>query len=430
MTRVWWVAAAPVALAAACAPIPANTPWVVAPAVIGDCLPAEIAKESCYPQPLLAGPLVVGPGQIQVVTASGLSGEGAFKPGIPARDQIHFYVDEITHAGHHSVAVGRCPGKIGWATPITLFRTPSGETGVLCTEFGNEARCVSVDPVCEPDDSDFPWEGWHCEGGHDCSTTFVHFGVIDRARHAVDWRWTDEIASSFNGRSIHVAEFGGGTVAIIYQTIHYPVYRYPAGWLVHLARKNKGFELSDLAELSKGEGSLDGLVVADGNLHIIVGRDSWEHQYRKVTITPDGRTWWNELDLAGPVTEGPLARACAAAGTDHTVTLSLPYLSEGQLAPATPSKMLTLRFGNAFLAEGPDVFPSARAACAPRLGSDDARRSVASFDGSRPVIVYEVLDKKQRSSGLRVIRDASATRVDPRAGNARAETPVEPDDDD
>ncbi|HMF44857.1 MAG TPA: hypothetical protein VKQ32_29495 [Polyangia bacterium] len=423
-----WLALAPVV--AACGPIPATTPWVVSPAVIGDCLPAEIAKESCYPQPLLAPPLIVGPGQIQVVTASGLSGEGIFKPGIPVRDQIHFFVDEITRAGHHSVAVGRCPGHIGWSEPIILFQTPSGETGVLCTELGNQAGCVAKDPICEPYDSDYPAEGWHCSGGHSCSTTFVYFGVIDRARHSVDWRWTDEIDAHFDGHSIHVAAFGDGAVAIIYQTIHYPVYLYPAGWLVHLALKNKGFELSDMADLNKGEGALEGLVVADGNLHIIVGRDAWEHQYRKVTIAPDGRTWWNELDLAGPVTEGPLAHACAAAGANHTVTLSLPYSAEGQLAPDTPSRMLTLRFGNAFFPGGGDVYPSARSACAPRVGSGDARRSVASFDKGGPLIVYGFLDDKGRAGGLRVIRDASATRADPRPGNARARPSVEPDDDD
>ncbi len=138
----------------------------------------------------------------------------------------------------------------------------------------------------------------------------------------------------------------------------------------------------------------------------MLGKVAWGQQYRQVTITPDGRMWASQLDQAGPLGPGPLAQACVAAGADRSVTLSLPYWAEGEFEPETPSRMLTLRFSNAFLPAGPEVFPSTRAACPPRGGSEGAPTAVASFDDQGPLIVYTVDDDRDLPTALRVDRRA------------------------
>ena len=73
MTRAW-LALLP-ALAVACTgPRAASTPWVVQPEGAAVCSPDATANESCYASELLAPPVVVGPGRIQVLTRSGLPG--------------------------------------------------------------------------------------------------------------------------------------------------------------------------------------------------------------------------------------------------------------------------------------------------------------------------------------------------------------------
>ncbi len=199
MRRAWLPLAAVVASACAGAR-PATTPWGLAPAAPGECLPAEIANESCYPETPLAAPLIVGPGRIEVVTDIGLSREGEFKRGVPARDQIDFFVDDITRAGHQSVAVGRCPGHLGWSAPVSLVQTASGETAVVCLDDGREEGCVEERGFCTPPTADdYPEEEWDCTPTtRTCDVGFVYFGLIDRARHSVDWRWRDEIDGAYD----------------------------------------------------------------------------------------------------------------------------------------------------------------------------------------------------------------------------------------
>ncbi len=82
-------------------------------------------------------------------------------------------------------------------------------------------------------------------------------------------------------------------------------------------------------------GSLDGFLVADGNLHLVLGRGGWEQQYRQVTITPTAGCGRARSIRPGPLGPGPLAHACVAAGADRSVTLSLPT---GQRANSSPRR--------------------------------------------------------------------------------------------
>lgn len=383
------------AAVAGCAAIPASTPWTVQGAGPVDCSPGEIASESCYPQELLTAPVVVGPGRVQVVTRAGLSGKGAWKPSSPIREQFRFFVDEIVRRGHQPVASGICPGRPFLSQVTSLIRMPSGESAVLCLEPGYAEGChESRTPGCFDDAAPGPCIITHC------NVTFAHFGVVDRARQTIDWRWRDTLAHDLDIDTVSVAAFGE-RVAILYRRTFDPA-RSPNGWIVDIAPKGKGIEVSADME----EESLAAFLVADGNLHLLLWRSEWRHQYRQLTIAPDGRTWSRGLDQAGRLTAGPLAGECLAEGTDRSVTVSLPYWAEGETSPKTPSRMLTLRYSNALVPQGPDVFPSTRAACAPRIGSDGARWVRATFDDQGPLIVYEIAEREDRSGGLHVLRGA------------------------
>jgi len=80
---------------------------------------------------------------------------------------------------------------------IGLVRLPSGEPGIACLENGQRDGCVPEQRMCTPPSDDEYGTGepvWDCPPTRSCDAGFVHFGVIDRARHTISWRWRIEIA--------------------------------------------------------------------------------------------------------------------------------------------------------------------------------------------------------------------------------------------
>ena len=274
------------------------------------------------------------------------------------------------------------------------MRLPSGESAVVCLEPGYAEGCRETSsPGC------FEGQPGPCHRTH-CGVTFAHFGVVDRAQQAIAWRWRSAHSRELDRESVHVAAFGDGA-AIIYREIDDPARQ--ESWIVSLAPNGKAFEVSDDHYID--EEGLAAVLVADGKLHLILSRGSYERPYRQLIIGSDGTRTSNGLDHAGRLTPGPLAETCLAEGADGSVTLSLPYWDEGEL-PATLGRVLTLRYRNAIVPDGPDVYPSTRAVCGPRLAAEDGRWPRATFDDKGPLIVYATLDQDGRSASLHVDRHA------------------------
>jgi hypothetical protein len=393
MTRAW-LALLPALVGACTGTRAASTPWVVQPEGAAACSPEATANESCYPSALLAPPVVVGPGRIQVLTQGGLSGRRPFDPR-NVREQLRFFIDEITRSGHQPLASGICPGRLGISEATTLVRLPSGETGVLCLEPGQAEGCrETTSPGC------FDVGPGPCRRTR-CGVTFAHFGVVDRAQQSIVWRWRSAHSHDLDRDTVRVAAFGDGA-AVIYRQIDDPARQ--ESWIVALEPNGKAFEVRDDDDIE--EEGLAAVLVADGKLHLILRRGEYDRQYRQLVIERDGTRTSNRLDQTGRLTPGPLGEICLAEGADGSVTLSLPYRNEGEIPPYTPGRILTLRYRNAIVPDGPDVTPSTRAACGPRIAADDARWARATFDDTGPLIVYTTFDQDRRPASLHVDRHA------------------------
>jgi hypothetical protein len=353
MTRAG--AALVAALVAACTGTrAASTPWVVQPEGPPACSPEAKASKSCYDVGLLAPPVVVGPGRIQVLTRPGL-------PGWPAvdlrnvRERVRFFVDEIIRSGHQSVASGVCPGRLGISEPASLVRLPSGESAVVCIERGHAEGCQeSSTPGC------FGGAG-RCVRTH-CGVTFAHFGVVDRAQQAVAWRWRSAHAHDLDSDTLHVAAFGDGA-AIIYRPFD-DLGRHEL-WTVSLAPNGKSFEIDDEMEAEW----LAAVLVVDGKLRLVLGGDESGRRYRQLTVDGDGSRTSSRMDQAGRLTPGS-------------------------------------RYRNAIVPDGPDVYPSTRAACGPRIAGKGQHWTRATFDDDGPLIVYTTFDEDLRPANVHVVRGA------------------------
>jgi hypothetical protein len=272
---------------------------------------------------------------------------------------------------------------------------------VLCLEARRRDGCVEPPHgVCE-EGEDCSWQT------QSCLTGYAHFGVVDRARHTIDWRWRTEVGLSLvlHEDRIQVAAFGDGA-AILYEDGGYPPWNHGSGWAVVPMPAGEPFGVSD----QWPDEWLAAALVADGNLHLILGQTGNEGRYRQLTITKHGARSSRRLDRAGPLTPGRAELHCLAEGTDGTVTVSLPYRKDDYDYDTwrdTPADTLTLRYRNAFLPQGPDVFPSARAACAPRIAAAaDARWVRATFDDQGVLIVYTLLESDGQNGSLYVERRA------------------------
>jgi hypothetical protein len=236
--------------------------------------------------------------------------------------------------------------------------------------------------------------------------------VVDRARHTIDWRWRTEVGLPpvLHEDRVQVVAFGDGA-AILYEGSSYPPWNHESGWAVVPMPAGDAFAVDD-----EGRGEwLAAALVADGNLHLILGQAGSEGRYRQLTITKHGARSSRRLDQAGPLTPGRPGRHCLAEGADGTVTVSLAYRKDDdydydydyETWRDTPASTLTLRYRNAFLPKGPDVYPSARAACAPRIAAAaDARWVRATFDDQGVLIVYTILESDGRNGSLYVERRA------------------------
>jgi len=401
MTRAWlWPA---LALAACAGPKSVGTSWVMQPAGAGACTAAETANGSCFLiddwQEMMVPPVVVGPGRILVVTRAGLRRDRA---RAPAADP--FVIEEITRAGEQRVADGSCPGRHPTLSQVVgLVRLPSGDIGLACLEDGKLEGCVPEEPVCDDwEGREVPDELAPCSRGRSCNAGFVHFGVVDRARGAIVWRWRKQIEFGLQAQDVHVAAVGD-RVAALYRGINPP----HLGWNVVFGpddaprvRRSGDVELADVPTA---------VFSAGGDLKAIFKAGGRAPTYRELTIAKDGATSVVDLDQRGRVTASELREPCLAEDGDGSLTVSLPYPEEGRGPDEMPSParhVLTLRYPNAIAPRGPDVFPTARASCAPWIVALDADSSRASFDAVGPIIVYAIGGGPNRPRTLRVERRA------------------------
>ena len=400
MTRAWlWPA---LAVAACAGPRSAGTSWVMQPAGTGACTPAETANGSCFAidgwQEMVVPPVVVGPGRILVVTRNGLRRDR----GRP-REEDALVIEEITRAGDQRVAEGACPGPHPTLSQLVgLVRLPSGDVGLACLENGKREGCVPEEPVCnDADDRAYPSEMPNCSRGRSCNAGFVHFGVVDRAHGGIAWRWRKEIEFGLQPQDVYVAAADDGFAAL-YRGIHPPT----LGWNVVFGPDAVHPRPSGDVELAAVPASVFSVA---GDLKVIFKNDGRGAMYRELTIAKGGATSVVDLDSRGRVTAGELREPCLAEDGDGTLTVSLPYPEEGKGHDDLPSparRVLTLRYVNGIAPRGPDVFPTARASCAPWIVALDAESSRASFDAVGPIIVYAIGGGPNRPRTLRVERRA------------------------
>jgi hypothetical protein len=372
------------------------------PAGAGACSPAETAAGSCFPidgwQELAVPPVVVGPGRILVVTRNGLRRDRGRSGAENA-----LVIDEITRAGDQRVAEGACPGGHPTLSQLVdLVRLPSADVGVVCLENGKREDCVPEQPVCDSsEDAQYPSEMAHCSRGRSCNAGFVHFGVVDRARGGIAWRWRKEIEFGMTAQDVHVAAVGD-RVAALYRGINPPY----LGWNVVFgpdalrSRPSSEVELADVPTA---------VFSAGGDLKAVFKTGGRGAMYRELTVAKDGATSVVDLDPRGRVTAGELREPCLAEDGDGTLTVSLPYPEDGAGHDELPSparRVLTLHYANAIVPHGPDVFPTARASCAPWIMALDVEWARASFDGVGAIIVYPIGGGPNRPRTLRIERRA------------------------
>jgi hypothetical protein len=337
---------------------------------------------------------VVGPGRIQVVTRVGL--RGVADPRAPSRDRVRFVIDEITRTGDQRLAEGVCPGHPIMSQLVGLVRLPAGETGLVCLENGTRDGCVPDRRICTKDDADYT--PWGCDR-ISCDAGFVHFGLIDHASHAIAWRWRIEVEFGVDAKDVRMAAVCD-RVAIVYRFPRMPPNGH--GWIVVFGPDGRVAEPPE-----PFDDSLSEVITAGEELKLIFKSAHSGARYRELTVAKGGASSWVELER-GRVTPGALSGPCLAEDGDGSLTVSLPYPDEGQDPDEGPParRTLTLRYPNAFAPHGPDVYPTSRASCAPRIAAAAAEWARASFDAVGPIIVYALGGGAQRPRSLRVERRA------------------------
>jgi hypothetical protein len=337
----------------------------------------------------MAKPLIVAPGRILVVTATGLRGDHDMvrhpMPGIP------FVIEEITLAGHAHVAQGYCP-KATEAAALAQLR--SGELAVACVGYGHSRACRSSD-------------------GSPCLGSVVDLGVVDRARHTVDWRWRMSIPYVAPPPNIYLVELGG-RIGVVFP--HWLDMHFPQSWGLAFGPDGGGIAL----------GEEDGMVVereilalgtAGDDLKILFDEPT-EAKFLEVTIAPNGTKSFRTGRQVGQFSPGTSAPSCVSQDLDGTATVTEPTVRyerrSGDNYDTIPGTV-TIRYPNARLSRGADAYPSPDRRCVgvrvANAGPTDDDRGAgpvrpvrATRVGRRELIVYETPADAEGNVTLRVER--------------------------
>jgi len=310
---------------------------------------AGVEEGTCLPAPLRAPPVVVGPGRVRVLTDDWAS---------PATSA--FRVTEITHDGARFVVAGRCPEQ---GDEMSLGRLADGASAVLCHSF-----------------------------------RAVHFGVVDERLPRIEWRWRQPLPDWTESRISAVPYFVDlGPSVVLFLEIAASK-GSTAGWNTQLAPSALPAD-----SLCMGWCKLAALVVTGEKLHTLVLRGNGQGP-QEVTIDAKGIRTASDPLKAAQISPGELGEPCVSEDQDGTVTVRLgEYRQLGSYTPNLPllgeSTVATVRYEHAWLAHGPDVFPTERLFCTPRLSLTSSAPTSGDFptlrkwprvtlDGEHGLLVY------------------------------------------
>lgn len=339
--------------------------------------PVGASADSCFPSPLKAPPVVVGPGRIRALV---WDREAPAQFATPSG----FLILEISESGFKPVARGLCPEG---SRPESLGQVASGRSAVLCR---------GTEPVA--------YVG-----------TLLDSGVFE-------WRWKQTIALAQPAQKLEqvplFAELGD-RLALVYSASGEVGSATPP-WALQLGpEKTAPVPLCAAHEACP----IVALVVADGTLHVVFGGGT----YKDLMVAVTGLTALADPVASAKLHPGELAEPCVSQGKDGKVTLQLPVVK--QVAGETPdaparreAQIATLEYEHAWLPHGPDVFPTELATCGPRGFRDDGAGDVpislregvrATFD-QRWLLVYGLPE---------VAAESYLQQLFPKRGGAKAAYP-------
>jgi hypothetical protein len=293
--------------------------------------PVDASPGTCFPAPLKAPPLVVGPGRIRVLVWDREAPQ-------PFATPEGFLILEISESGFQPLARGLCPQG---SRPESLGQVAAGRSAVLCR---------GIEPV-------------------------AYVGTL-RDSGAFDWRWKQTIAlgPDPSARVQQVPLFAdlGERVALVFATTG--AEKASAPWALQLGPESaKPIPLCEPKESCP----IVALVVSSGTLHVIYGAG----RYKDLMVATTGLSAVADPLQGAKLHPGELAEPCVSQGKDGKVTIQLPVISTASsdapdASPRREAQIATLEYEHAWLPHGPDVFPTELATCGPRGFRDDGARDV------------------------------------------------------
>lgn len=341
------------------------------PASLPAC-PDGASPGTCFPAPLEAPPLVVGPGRIRVLVSDREAPE-------PYATPEGFLILEISESGFQPVARGLCPQG---SRPESLGQVAAGRSTVLCR---------GIDPI-------------------------AYVGTLQDSG-LFDWRWKQAIALEPSARVKQVPLFAdlGERVALVFASAS--VENAAAAWALQLGPESA--KPIPLCEADK-QCPIVALIVSAGTLHVIFGAGA----YKDLMVATTGLTALADPLQGAKFHPGELATPCVSQGKDGKVTIQLPVVTAAtsDAAGRRETQIATLEYEHAWLPHGPDVFPTELATCGPRAFRDDGARDVpislreavrATFD-QRWLVVYGLPEVPAESYRQRLFqKDGSPPRAYP-----------------
>lgn len=332
-------------------------------ALIPAC-PLGSSKESCFPGPLKAAPVVAGPGRIRVLVLDRDAPSQFLTPE-------GFAIVDVSDAGFSPVARGLCPTG---SRAKSLGQLASGRSTVLC---------LSPEGV-------------------------VHVGNL-RDSGEFEWRFRQSIQfppGEPQGleRAPLFADLGE-KVALVFAATS----SEKAPWALQLGpEKNLPVALCAANEVCP----IVGLVVENGNLHVLFGAGT----YKDLMVANTGVSALADPLQSAELRPGELTAPCVSQTSDGKVTVQLPFLrtAPGATPDAPPMRealIATLSYEHAWLPHGPDVFPTQLGSCGPRLAHENQpndapvslREGVRATYDQRWLLVYGLPEVPAKSYRQRLL---------------------------
>ncbi|HWA76776.1 MAG TPA: hypothetical protein VG937_30795 [Polyangiaceae bacterium] len=329
--------------------------------------PLGSSKESCFPGPLKAPPVVAGPGRIRALV---LDREAPAKFLTPEG----FSIIEITDTGFSPIARGLCP--LG-SRAESLGQVASGRSTVLCRSPEGLVHVGSL-----RDSGDFEWR----------------------------FKLPIQLAPSEKLQPSQVPLFAdlGERVALLFAAPGSEKAAV-ARWSLQLGPETtKPIPLCAANEACP----IVALLVENGNLHVLFGSG----EYKDLMVATTGLTAVADPLQSAELRPGELAEPCVSQARDGKVTVQLPFIRSAPGAtpdapPVREALIATLSYEHAWLPHGPEVFPTELGSCGPRVvrenSAEDAPISLregvrASYD-QRWLLVYGLPEIPAKSYRQRLL---------------------------